>query len=214
MDCNTLTVISILLLASYELWRDNNVNTKSKSGYHKSTYRRVVWRPGQKDPLITLVIGGVQSVEKVRGHVILHERENIAVPFLIPLLGRPLASAKNQLLCRNDKEIRFQGHISILPSTLWSIILRLAGSPPNKQSRLTIFNDYFDQTIFSIPSLCKDFFHFPGSWEQKAHREDNDGIYSGPKQSWASLDSWSEIWLMSKSEKSKEALFEASLSSP
>lgn len=50
------------------------------------THRRVVWGPGQEDPLVALVVGGVQAVEQVGGHVVLQQRQDIGVVLLVPLL--------------------------------------------------------------------------------------------------------------------------------
>lgn len=49
-------------------------------------YGSLVRRPGQEDPLISLIVGGIQPVQYVAGHIILKEGQHKAIVLLVPCL--------------------------------------------------------------------------------------------------------------------------------
>lgn len=82
------SVVSIYTLLSALMWQNpTHLTLQAEEGkyyviciaIHYSQwfpYSRVVWWPGQEDPLVALVVSGVQSVQNVAGQVILEERQH------------------------------------------------------------------------------------------------------------------------------------------
>lgn len=84
------------------------------------SYSGDVRRPGQEDPLIALVVGGVQPVEDVAGHVVLQEGQHQGIILGVPLLRCFPGSVHRQLLWKADvceeKGQQCRGCVDILMS--------------------------------------------------------------------------------------------------
>lgn len=117
------------------------------------TYRRLVRRVGQEDPLVALVVGRVQPVEDVARHVVLQQGQNQGIKLLVPLLGGPLGGAQAQLLCRTETRVQrhsFRCHIG-----------------PRGSGAITIFDDDLQHSVLvAAPGAGKDVFHVVPGWKR------------------------------------------------
>lgn len=83
---------------------------------------------------MALVVGRVQPVENVAGHLVLQQGQHQGVKLLVPLLGGPLGAAQGQLLWRTETKFceaaRLQAAVSFI------VAAQLVSLP----SSMTIFN--------------------------------------------------------------------------
>lgn len=68
--------------------------------YTYCSYRRLVRRPGQEDPLVSLSVSGVQAVEDVAGFLRREQRKQKRIVIFVPALLWFSVPVQHQLLCR------------------------------------------------------------------------------------------------------------------
>lgn len=116
------------------------------------SYRGLVWSVGQEDPLVALVVGRVQPVENVAGHLVLQQGQHQGIKLLVPLLGGPLGGAQGQLLWRTKTMFsgaRFQVVVDVFFSRC---------TAATEGQRFTIFDDDLqDSVLIAASGAGKDF---------------------------------------------------------
>lgn len=65
---------------------------------HGVSYWRLIWRPGNKDPLVALSILGVKAVQDVAGLLVVQEGKQKSVIVLVPAFLWFSAGPEHQLL--------------------------------------------------------------------------------------------------------------------
>lgn len=99
---------------------------------------------------MALVIGRVEPVENVAGHVVLQQRQHQSVILLVPLLGGPLGGAQGQLLWRTKRKFS-QARLQVVVLKKKKIV---------SACFITIFNDDLQNAVLITASgTGKDLLH-------------------------------------------------------